>query len=192
MEEVYELCGLGATIKFCFSFLLYLPQHNLKKQAVPERNQVSDGRNSNSVVNTSCSSGRSTTKKRSPENSRTMSSVYSTSIKPSVNIGELNTRICAEGIGVGGCWSKDTSVGDVEVGCPLPSCPGAGLQEKPKELRGKGGVHSSSRRSHDNSPISSYLLTLGQLPAHFSTNGKSGNKNVMANVGVFLSWALVV
>ncbi|KAB5553764.1 hypothetical protein PHYPO_G00042400 [Pangasianodon hypophthalmus] len=72
----------------------------------------------------------------------------------------------------------------VEVGCPLSSSPGAGHHKEPKELNGKGGVHSSSRMSRANSSntssSSSYLFsTLSQLPTHFSTNGKSKNRNAM-------------
>lgn len=148
---------------------------------------MSNGSNSEYILNTSCSSGsRSTTKKRSPENCRTTG----------VNIGDLNTRIGAEGINVCRRDSIDTSgsdIGCVEVGCPLPSSPRAGLQEKHEELHGKGGVHSSNRTSHANAPnsssMSSYIFsTLGQLPAHFSTNGKSKNMNAMkcsGHVGFF-------
>lgn len=106
---------------------LYLPQHYLKKQALPERTSGSD-------------------------------------------------------------------MGGVEAGSSLLSSPGAGLLEDPVQISGKGGLHSSSRTSHANSlntssVISSYLFsTLTQLPAHFSTNGKSNNRNVMkcnGQVGFF-------
>ncbi|MCJ8739141.1 hypothetical protein PDJAM_G00043770 [Pangasius djambal] len=160
-----------------------LPLHNLKKHTLPERNQVSDGSNSNYILNPSCSSDGRSTKKRSPDNSRTTSSI---SIKQSVNIGDVNTRIGAEGISVGRCGSKDTSgsdMGGVEVGCPLSSSPGAGHHEEPKELSGKGGVHSSSRMKRANSPdtssISSYLFsTLSQLPTHFSTNAAKSREGI--------------
>lgn len=183
---------------------LYLPQHYPKKHAVPERNQVSKGSNSNCILNTSCSSNsRNTTNKRSHENS--IGTVYS--ISTSINIEDLNTRIGAEAISVGRHCSKETSDGYIEgeeVGSSPPASPGAGLQKDPVKLNEKGGVQSSSRTSHANSPntssfISSYFCsTLGQLPAHFSTNGKS--KNIIAmrcdgHVGyfppVFLSYALV-
>ncbi|XP_026999559.1 myosin phosphatase Rho-interacting protein isoform X2 [Tachysurus fulvidraco] len=146
--------------------------HNVKKHTLPDRNKVSE----------SCS--RSTTKKRSPELST--GSVYSMSINESVYCGDLNTLVGAEATNVNRCDGEDTSgsdLGGVEVGCPIPSSPEAGLPEEPEELNEKGGVCSSSRMSHASSPntsfISSYLCsTLSHLPSHFSTNATKRREGI--------------
>lgn len=170
---------------------VHLPQHHLKKQAVSERIQLSASSNSNYILNTSCSSNRSITKERSPGNS--IDGVYGVCD----DIGDLNTSIGAENISVGRYCSKETSgsdMGGVELGSPPSSSPGAELQEDPEELNGKEGVQLSSRMSHTDCPstssvISSYLdSTLSQLPAYFSTNGKSKNRNAVkcdVHVGLF-------
>ncbi|XP_046722345.1 myosin phosphatase Rho-interacting protein isoform X3 [Silurus meridionalis] len=167
-----------------------LPLYNLKKHAVSERNQVSDGSNRNYILNTGCSSlSRSSTKKGGPENSKTTTSNYSLSsmdIKQNGNIGDVHTRIGAEGFSVGHCGSKDTSgsgLEGVEVGPPLSSSPGAGLQEEPEELDGNAEVQSSSRMSHTNSlhtsSITSDLFSLlSQLPAHISTNAAKSREGI--------------
>lgn len=136
----------------CFlSLSTHVPQPYLKKQAVPENR---------------------------------MNSAYSMSTDD--DIGDLHTRLGAEGISIAQHCNKDMSssdIGRMEIGSPPLLPPGVELQEDHEKLNEKGGVHCGSRMSLDNwsntsSGIGSSLnSSLGQLPAYFSTNGKSKNRN---------------